>query len=109
VIGIPLFEVHLYQNPDGSLREEVKQINEVVLCTHDLDFVKGHEILYHYSKVKAVLPKDQWITLEIDLCDVIIKSQCAFGIIIDKQHQIQPFIESCGGSIEAWIDYVSLD
>ena len=104
VIGIPLFEVHLY--PHG---EEIKRINEVVLCTDSLSWGAGYENLFHYSKVKAILPKDEWINLNIDITDVIFEAQKAFGIQIDRQHQIQPFIETCGGSIEAWIDYIELD
>jgi hypothetical protein len=105
VIGVILFEVeklYLY----GRLIERIKPLDEVVLCT-DLLKWNGEERLYHYSKVKAII-NEEWNTYEINLYDVLFDSEKAFGIKIDKQHHIQPFIETCGGSIEAWIDYVAM-
>ena len=107
VLCANLFYVKL--NPDGSLQYSKK--NEILLKCRDLDYGIGIERLYHYSIAtldSKGIELGKWINITILIGEYAHKMENQFNFRIDRVHLIQPFIETCGGSIEAHFDMVWL-
>ena len=86
---------------------------DVLLRVRDLDYGYGVERLYHYSVAvnnSEDMGLNNWVTLNISLTEYIQAMESAFDepFKVNRTHLIQPFIETCGGSIEAYFDYVAL-
>ncbi|MDH5687347.1 MAG: hypothetical protein OEZ48_05770 [Candidatus Bathyarchaeota archaeon] len=87
--------------------------DEILLRCRELHYGGGTENLYHYSA--AMLDSEEirineWIEIDVDLRRYMQDFQRGFDPFwtAEKSHLIQPFVETCGGSIEAYFDYVKL-
>lgn len=106
VTGVVLFEAILSEDGLKFIRR-----GEVVLETYELHHGYGVERLYHYSV--GFLNSDEiklgvWYEADLDLKPMIESMEKTFNIKVDRTHLIQPFIETCGGWIEAYFDYAEL-
>ena len=84
---------------------------DVLLKCRELYHGEGVEICWHYSI--AVLDSEnielgKWYEITISLEQLAIQMENELGFKINKTHLIQPFIETCGGEIEAYFDVVKL-
>ncbi|MEM3592167.1 MAG: hypothetical protein QW702_08760 [Candidatus Bathyarchaeia archaeon] len=106
VTGIVLFQVELNNHGLKFIKK-----GDVVLATYELYHGYDVERLYHYSV--GFLDSDEirlgvWYEVDLDLKPMMESMERRFNIKVDRTHLIQPFIETCGGWIEAYYDYVEL-
>ena len=99
----------------NTTQEEIgySKKDQILLKCRELYYGTGTENLYHYSVAmldSEEIPLNEWIEIDVDLRSYIQDFQRAFDPVwtAEKTHLIQPFVETCGGSIETYFDYVKL-
>jgi len=105
-----LFAIGIY----GSQYYSTTKDQVIVSCEEFPPHEEGGETtkgVYHYSV--AMLNSESikmgvWYEYTFDLRRYFELMQKDLGFEVDKVHYIQPFIETCGGCIEAYFDYVEL-
>ena len=87
--------------------------DQILLKCRELHYGSSTENLYHYSVAmldSEEIPLNEWIEIDVDLRRCMQDFQRGFSPFwtAKETHLIQPFVETCGGSIEAYFDYVEL-
>jgi hypothetical protein len=109
-----VFCVNLFHATNTTQGEvQFSKQDQILLKCRELHYGGGTGNLYHYSVAmldSEDIPLDEWIEIDVDLRRCMQDFQHGFVPFwtAEKTYLIQPFVETCGGSIEAYFDYVKL-